>query len=213
MTELWILGAGGHGVVVADAARAAARWSRIVFFDDRWPAVSVVADWPVQGTVAALRERVAGHHGAAEVVVAIGDNRRRLTLCRDLAGAGARLATVVHPFSAISPLARIGAGSVVMAGTVVNPRACLGEAVILNTGASVDHDCLVGDGVHLCPGSRLAGNVTVQDMAWVGIGASAIQGVTIGAASTVGAGATVIRDVRESATVAGCPAREIERDS
>lgn len=212
MTELWIVGAGGHGIVVADAARASGRWSRIVFFDDRWPEVTAVADWQVEGTVASLRERVTGH-SAAELIVAIGNNHRRLSLGRELASAGARLATVIHPFSAISPLASIGAGTVLMAGTVVNPRARLGEAVIVNTGASVDHDCLIGDGVHLCPGSRLAGNVTVQDLAWFGIGAAAIQGVTIGTASTVGAGATVIRDVRESATVAGNPARENQRDS
>ena len=41
-------------------------------------------------------------------------------------------------------------------------------------------------------------------------GAASIGG---GAASTVGAGAAVIRDVREATTVAGCPAREIQRDS
>lgn len=212
MSELWVLGAGGHGVVVADAARAAARWSAIVFFDDRWPELGAVGEWPVRGTTAMLRERLAVQDGV-QVVVGVGDNRRRLALCRELAAAGARLATVIHPFTAISPSAEFGAGTVVMAGTVVNPRARIGEAAILNTRASVDHDCVIGDGVHLCPGTTLAGNVTVQDLAWVGIGSSVIQGVTIGATSVVGAGAAVIRDVRDGSTVAGCPAREIQRDS
>lgn len=210
--ELCIVGAGGHGVVVADAAQASGRWPAIAFFDDRWPDTAAVGAWPVRGTLAALREHLAGRDGM-QVVVAVGDNRRRLALGRELAAAGARLATVVHPFSAISPSAEIGAGTVVMAGAVLNPRARLGEAVILNTRASVDHDCAVGDGVHLCPGSTLAGNVTVRDLAWVGIGSSVIQGVTIGAASIIGAGAAVIRDVREGATVAGCPARETRRDA
>lgn len=212
MNELWIVGAGGHGVVVADAARAAAFWSDIAFFDDRWPAVEAVGEWPVRGTVAALRERIAGQDDV-QVVVAVGDNRRRLALSRELAAAGARLATVVHPFTAISPSAELGPGTVVMAGAVVNPRARIGEAGILNSRTSVDHDCAIGHGVHLCPGSTLAGNVAVQDLAWVGIGSSVIQGVTIGASSIVGAGAAVIRDVRAGTTVAGCPAREIRRDS
>lgn len=210
--ELWIVGAGGHGVVVADAAQASGRWSAIGFFDDRWPATASVGAWPVRGTVATLRDRIAGRDDV-HVVVAIGDNRRRLELGRELAGAGARLATVIHPFTAISASAEIGPGTVVMAGAVVNPRARVGEAVILNTRTSVDHDCVVGDGVHLCPGSTLAGNVTVRERAWVGIGSSVIQGVTIGAASLVGAGSAVIRDVCEGTTVAGCPAREIQRDS
>lgn len=212
MSELWILGAGGHGVVVADAARAMARWSDIAFFDDRWPAVEEVGEWPVRGTVSALRERIAGQDGV-QVVVAVGDNRQRLALTRELAAAGARLATVVHPFTAISTSAELGPGTVVMAGAVVNPRVRIGEAAILNTRTSVDHDCAIGHGVHLCPGSTLAGNVKVQDLAWVGIGSCVIQGVTIGTSSIVGAGAAVIRDVRECTTVAGCPAREIQRVS
>lgn len=211
MSELCIVGAGGHGVVVADAAQASGRWSAIAFFDDRWPATAAVDAWPVLGTLAALRERIAKRDDV-RVVVAIGDNRRRLELSRELAAAGAQLATVVHPFTAISSSAEIGAGTVVMAGAVVNPRARIGEAAILNTRASVDHDCVIGHGVHLCPGSTLAGNVTVRDLAWVGIGSSVIQGVTIGATSLVGAGAAVIRDVREATTVAGCPAREMQRD-
>lgn len=212
MSDLCIVGAGGHGVVVADAAQASGRWSAIAFFDDRWPDVAAIDRWPVLGALSALRERLAGRNDL-QAVVAIGDNRRRLALTRELAAAGARLATVIHPFTAISASAEIGAGSVVLAGSVVNPRARIGEAAILNTRASVDHDCAIGHGVHLCPGSTLAGNVTVHDLAWVGIGSSVIQGVTIGAASIVGAGAAVIRDVREGATVAGCPAREMQRDS
>ena len=209
-SELCILGAGGHGVVVADAAQASGRWSAIAFFDDRWPDIAAVGDWPVRGTLAVLRERAAR---GATVVVAIGDNARRLMLGRELAAAGARLATVIHPFSAVSASAVLGPGTVLLAGAVVNPRARIGEAAIVNTRASVDYDCVIGDGVHLCFGITLAGNVTVGERAWVGIGSSVIQGVTVGAASTVGAGAAVIRDVREATTVAGCPAKEIQRDS
>ncbi len=212
MSDLCIVGAGGHGVVVADAAQASGHWSAIAFFDDRWPEVQSVDRWQVLGTLATLRERVAVGDDL-QVVVAIGENRRRLELTRELAAAGARLATVVHPFTAISPSAEIGAGTVVMAGAVVNPRARIGDAAILNTRASVDHDCQIGHGAHLCPGSTLAGNVTVRDLAWVGIGSSVIQGVTIGTAALVGAGAAVIRNVREGTKVAGCPAREMQRDS
>jgi acetyltransferase-like isoleucine patch superfamily enzyme len=67
------------------------------------------------------------------------------------------------------------------------------------------------DGVHLCPGVTLAGNVTVRDRAWVGIGSCVIQGVTVGEDSIVGAGSAVTRDGRPSATVGGCPAKEIKR--
>ena len=35
--SLAVLGAGGHGKVVADIARASGEWEDIVFFDDGYP--------------------------------------------------------------------------------------------------------------------------------------------------------------------------------
>jgi sugar O-acyltransferase (sialic acid O-acetyltransferase NeuD family) len=200
--------------VVADAAHAAGRWDGIAFFDDRWPERARSRGLEILGDVGALRERLAdGKADAAEVVVAVGDNVRRLELSRMLAAAGARLATVIHPFSALSPTVTLGVGTVVLAGTVLNAGARVGMACIVNTRASIDHDCVVGDGVHVCPGVSLAGNVVVHDLAWLGIGACAIQGVSIGRAAMVGAGATVIDDVTQETTVMGCPAREARRVS
>lgn len=211
MSTLWIVGAGGHGAVVAEAAHTVGRWSAIAFFDDRHPAIEPVLGWPVIGTFPDLVNRLdTAGTSKVEVLVAVGSNARRLELTRRLVDAGAMLATVIHPFTAVSPSASIGAGSVVLAGATINARARLGLASIVNTGASVDHDCVVGDAVHLCPGSTLAGIVTVRDRVFFGIGACAIQGVTIGEASIVGAGSAVIRDVGPGTTVAGCPAKEIK---
>jgi len=210
MSALWIVGAGGHGVVVADAAEASGAWSSIAFFDDRVPSVEM-EQWLVLGDTAALHARVSDGAPGARIVVALGDNTRRLELTQVLTQAGAAMATVIHPFAAVSPRASLSAGVVVLAGAVVNPRARLGLATIVNTRASVDHDCVIGNGVHLCPGVTLAGNVTVRDRAWVGIGSCVIQGVTIGRDAIVGAGSAVIRDVGAGAKVVGCPAKEINR--
>lgn len=212
MKPLCILGAGGHGAVVADAALLSGSWNSVEFFDDRWPDEQSAHGSRIVGTSTVLRERIsAGPANSYDVIVAVGDNIRRLELCLQLQAAGARLATVVHPSAVISPTAHIGAGTVVLAGTVVNPYSRTGVACIVNTRASIDHHCSLGDGVHICPGVALAGNVTVDDCAWIGIGACVIQGVVVGRAAVVGAGAAVIANVREGTTVVGCPAREIER--
>ena len=214
MSPLLIVGAGGHGAVVAEAAQASGQWTSIGFYDDRWPGLDSVLSWPVLGSLEALMQRVReSPHDAASVIVAIGDNHRRLQVFRQLAADGARLATVIHPTAVLSPSATVGPGSVLMAGTVVQARARLGSAAIVNTRASVDHDGKIGDGVHLCPGSNLAGQVTVGDLGWVGIGASVIQGLTVGTGAVVGAGAAVVRHVPDGMTVVGCPAREMRHDT
>jgi len=136
--RLAILGAGGHGRVVADAAQCGG-WTRIEFYDD---AADGAGPWNVCGDTAALLDRLDDYDG---VVVAIGRNGSRQGLQRQLGAAGARLATIVHPAAIVSSHASLGPGSVVFAGAIVNAGVAAGEGVILNTGCAIDHDCLLGD--------------------------------------------------------------------
>jgi sugar O-acyltransferase (sialic acid O-acetyltransferase NeuD family) len=205
--RLAILGAGGHGKVVADAALLAG-WQSIIFFDDAWPEVSAIGPWTVEGSTSELLRDSAKFHGA---VVAIGDNTVRLAKQHELLDAGIVLVTVVHPTAVVSPFAEVGEGSVIFAGAVLNPFARVGGACILNTGASVDHDCELADGVHVGPGAHLGGGVRVGKGTSIGIGAAVRRGIAIGAAVVVGAGAAVVHDISDGLTVVGVPARTLVR--
>lgn len=207
MSRLAILGASGHGKVVADAAIAAG-WSDIAFFDDRWPEARMIGPWPVLGTTDALRN---GHRDFDGLVVAIGDNRTRLRKQRELAADGLTFVSVAHPSAVVSPHARIGLGSVVLAGSVVGAFAVIGIAGIVNTGATIDHDGRLGDGVHVSPGAHLGGDVVVGEGAWIGIGAAIRHGISVGANAVVGVGAAVVKDVAEGFVVGGVPARTLNR--
>lgn len=205
MTRLVIVGAGGHGAVVAEAAAEDGRWGEIRFLDDD-PALDTVVGVPVVGRAA---EVFSVADQATEIVVAIGDNRRRLDLCGEIEAKGHKVTSVIHPAAHVSKSASLSRGTVVLAGVIVNARARIGRACILNTGATVDHDCVLEDGVHVSPGANLAGNVQVGQCAWIGIGSSVREGVTIGHESIVGTGAAVVSDVGEAVTVGGVPARRL----
>ena len=203
---LTILGAGGHGRVVADCAEAVG-WSDIRLFDDR-PDAAEASPWPVAGTIDDVMNRLGAFDG---VVVGVGANPARLDWTRRITGAGGKIATLIHPRATVSRHALIGPGSVVFAGAVVNIGARIGQAAIINTGATVDHDCALEDGVHVSPGAHLAGGVRVGAESWIGVGAAVREGVVIGAGVTVGAGAVVVRPVADGQTVVGNPARILER--
>lgn len=205
--RLAILGASGHGKVVADAAEHSG-WDSITFFDDAWPDVKDNGSWLVDGNTASLLERLAEFDG---VVVAIGSNCIRAEKQNSLSVAGARLATVVHPSAVVSLYATIGEGAVVFGNAVVNACAIVGAGTIVNTGAIVEHDCVVGEFAHLSPNAALAGGVNLGQEAWVGACASVRQLLSVGAGSVVGMGAVVTRDVPPGATVVGNPAKPLSR--
>jgi sugar O-acyltransferase (sialic acid O-acetyltransferase NeuD family) len=201
---LLIVGAGGHGKSVADAAMCMGEWDEIAFVDRKHPALSANGRWPViagQDDLSALRALF------PQATVAVGNAVTRLQLLDELKARGFAIPAIRHPSAVIAPDVALDEGVVILAGAIINTGARIGRGCIVNTGASVDHDCMLGEGVHVCPGARLAGEVAVGDRAWIGIGASVIQQRKIGKASTVGAGAAVIHDVADGATVGGVPAK------
>lgn len=202
---LAILGASGHGKVLADIAELTG-WEDIVFFDDAWPKKINNGPWQIVGNTQKLLENLDDYNG---VIVAIGNNKIRQQKLQQLDKTGAKIITLIHPSATVSRYTQIGPGSVVVAGAVINPDCIIGSGTIINTCSSVGHDCTLGNAVHICPGARLAGGTKVADRAWVGVGSSVRQLIKIGADAIVGAGSAVVKDVSAGTVVVGNPARPL----
>lgn len=207
MSHLLIVGAGGHGRVVADTAREMNIWKEIAFLDDYQE--KSVLEWPVLGKL----ERAAGLvNEFSDIIVALGDNCRRLGLLGCYTELGYNLPAIIHPTAFVSPSATLGAGTVVFAQAAVNAGTKVGAGCIINTGATVDHDCNLEDGVHLSPGVHLGGEVRIGRNSWLGVGASVINRISIGENVTIGAGAVIIKSVEDNVTVVGVPGRVIKQN-
>ncbi|MHB0856559.1 MAG: acetyltransferase [Anaerolineae bacterium] len=209
--KVLVVGAGGHGAVVADILLACARLGDPVeplgFLDDD-PALhgQSLVGLPVLGTFEALQQ--VPHHG---IVVAVGENRVRRALLERLCAAGERIVTAVHPSAVVAPSAVLGAGAVICAGAIVNPCTQVGQGVILNTACSVDHHNVLGAYAHVAPGAHTGGNVHLGEGALLGLGAGVLPGRTVGAWAVIGAGAVVVEDVPTGRTAVGVPARILDR--
>lgn len=202
--SLAILGAGGHGRVVADSA-AALGWN-VTFFDDS--RTGMVDGWTIAGVAADFERQAKNFEGA---IVGIGNNRARLDWSLRLHAAGVPLAVVIDPASRVSARAEIGAGSFLAAGSVVNIGATLGRACIINTAATVDHDCQLGDGVHLSPGVHLSGTVSIGSCSWLGTAAAVCNNLRIGDNVIAGVGSVIVTDISDGLVVAGIPARPLDK--
>lgn len=176
MKAVLIIGAGGHGQAVAEAMQAANEYEPVGFVDDGQK--GSVVGLPVLGTTADLPECIAK---ARLAIVAIGKNSIREDLQRRAESIGFKLVTVIHPRASVSPSAKIGRGSAIMAGAVVGTAAELGSGVIVNCGAIVDHHCKVEDFGHLGTGAAMAGGSILGTRAWMQAGASLGYGVHVAA--------------------------------
>lgn len=186
---LLVLGAGGHGKAVAEAALLGDEWNTVVFLDGAWPKVTEALGCEVAGKVADIASFTGRCQGT---VAAVGNNSVREQWISRIEQAGLKLVSVVHPNAWVSPSAKIGAGTAVMAGAVIGTLAEVGQGVIINANATVDHDVVMEDLSHIGVGVQLAGGVKIGARAWLQAGSSCGYGVVVEEGMTFGPG-TVLR--------------------
>jgi UDP-N-acetylbacillosamine N-acetyltransferase len=199
MNSIYIYGASGHGLVVADIARACG-YTEIIFIDDgentylSFDEIRMKTDIPL--------------------AFGIGLNSTRKSLFDKLSKLNFQLIPLIHPSAVISPSASVGMGTVIMPGVIVNAEAEIGNGVILNTAAIVEHENKIGDFAHISPNVALAGNVTIDENTHIGIGTCVREGICIGKNCLIGAGSVVVANIDNNQIGFGNPCKiQGERDA
>ena len=197
MRKLVIIGASGHGKVVADIAKK--NGYREIFFLDDNENIHECSNYPVVGKISEAKNM------NADFFIGIGnaDIRKRIQEMLDKKC----IVTLIHPDAVIAEDVKIGIGTVVMAGAVINLGTRIGQGCIINTCSSVDHDCAVGDFVHISVGAHVAGTCEIGEKTWIGAGATISNNVSICGDCMIGAGAVVLKNIRNSGTYVGIPAK------
>ena len=205
MKSIAIMGASGHCKVVAEIALENG-YDNIVFVDLN-PTIDMLGEYPVADEDTDLENFINEKY---DFIVGIGDAKTRRKVQEKLISKGANVVTLIHPSAVIAYDAKIGTGTVVMAGAVVNPGTTVGDGVIINTCASVDHDNMIGDYAHISVGAHTAGTVAIGDNTWLGIGAVVSNNLSICSNCVIGAGAVVVKNIIKEGTYVGVPATKID---
>ena len=204
--KLIIIGASGHGKVVADIAIKMDKWQSIRFLDDDESIKTSMGLDVIGKTTDAFT-----YKEEADFFVAIGNNATREKIEEKLLEDSFNIVSLVHPSAVIGTDVEIGVGTVVMAGVVINSSTRIGQGCIINTSSSVDHDNFIENYVHISPGANLAGTVKIGKSTWLGIGSVVSNNVNICSGCKVGAGAVVVKHITEPGTYVGVPVRRVDR--
>lgn len=199
--KLIIIGAGGHGRVLAKIAEMTMNYSKILFLDDA--DIKTSGEYQVIGKVGDFTKYLDSH----DFFVAFGDNSLRKRVMESLLESGANIINLIHPSAVIDKNVNFGKGVAVIAGAVINCGTTIGNGVIINTASSVDHDCTIGDYVHIAIGARIAGEVKIGEQVFIGASVSVIPDITICSECVVGAGAVVVKNLSKKGTYIGIPAK------
>lgn len=202
---LVILGAGGHGKVIADIALKMNKWKEIFFLDNNLEDNSTMGI-EIKGKTDAVSSYINKH----DIFVGIGNNYVRKKIQLELEKMGASIPKLIHPSSIIGEQVQVECGTAIMAGVVINCSTKIGKGCIINTSATVDHDSLIEDFIHISPGVHLAGTVSVGQNTWFGIGSIVSNNINIIHECIIGAGAVVVNDIAEPGTYVGVPARRVK---
>lgn len=193
MSDVVILGAGGHALVISDIIKASG------------DTVAALLDDNFQNPIRAGSIADYIKYDGCRFIIGVGNVDAR----EKLSQLNVDWYTAIHPSAIISPSAKIDSGTVIMPNTVINARAIIGKHCIINTGAIVEHDNVIMDYAHISVGAKLGGTVIIGYKTWIGIGATVINNITICPNCIIGAGATVVEDINNSGTFIGTPAKRI----
>lgn len=197
--EVILIGAGGHGLSLAEFAG-----SQITGYVANEENPDMPGEWLGPDSCAQELIEKGNFFHMAFVYSGWPLMKKRAELLEFYRSQGAKFASLIAPTAIISSNSRIGEGSAIMTGAIIN-RATLGENVIVNSGAIVEHHCVIGDNSFIGPGVVIGGFTSIGKNCFIGLGAKVSNGITIADNISIAMGSIVNRSLTEPGIYHGSP--------
>jgi sugar O-acyltransferase (sialic acid O-acetyltransferase NeuD family) len=143
------------------------------FIDDLHPGPDVLGPFDV-----VRQSHPAGSFGCVNAV-GYASLRARRDVSLRIAAAGYPMPSLVHPRAYVGTQSKLGAGCLVMAGSLIAENVDLGDGSVVWPGAVVSHDSVLGASVYLSPNCTICGCCRLGDCCFVGAGAVVVDHVTV----------------------------------
>ena len=163
--RLVILGAGGHGNAIYDAAFVNGNYDEIIFLDDHYGEDCKVISYGPTKTKCHLSGKCSDYKkfidDNTEIYPAFGNNEVRLKWQKEIKNNGGKLPTIISKFAFVSRSAVICEGTVVLPEAFIGAGSYISNCCIINAASIIDHGCFIEEGVHINVGAVVMGENTV----------------------------------------------------
>lgn len=203
MTDIIIIGAGGHGAELDDYIthsgneNGTGNYNVIGFLDDdpgNYLRYKLSA--PLIGSIAEHLIR-----NDVRYIIGIANPEFRRPLVEKFLKGGAEFVTFIHHSACISPSAIIGKGCVVGPNANIGPNVRLGDFNLLNSRCSLGHDTCLGSFNFISPNVCLSGFTEAGDDNLFGINSATIPGIKIGNRNKIAAGMVLNQNIKDDSVV------------
>jgi len=192
MTNLLLIGCGGHARSVIDLVESTGKWKLIGLIGYPEQVGSLILGHRVIGSDADLVKLRDSCGHALLAVGQIGAASQRLVLAKSLEQFDFESPTIISPHAVVSNHAKVGFGTTIGHNAIVNAAAEVGIHCIINSAALIEHDVVISDHCHISTGALINGGVKIGNGSFVGSGAMLREGLEIPPNTVISAGKRVM---------------------
>lgn len=203
MTEIIIVGSGGHGaeldeyIVYANQFKGSSEFKVIGFLDDNPDNyANYTLSAPLLGGV---RDHIVRKD--CQYIMGIANLLYRKRFVEQYQAQGAVFAKLIHPTAYISPSAIIGVGVVIGPMANIGPNVKIGDFTLINSRCSLGHDTHLGKFNFISPNVCFSGFTSIGDENLFGINSATIPMIKVGSRNKIAAGMVLDKNVNDDSVV------------
>lgn len=142
-------------------------------------------------------------------IIGVGEPALRRDIFVYLEVRGANMMNLVHPWTAICPSAKMGAGNVFQRGCTVYANAIIGNGNYINGAANLSHDAQIGDFNFLAPYSIVLGGGSIGNLNHLGPHSVILEHARMGDNNSLAPGSTLYKGCKNNLRLSGNPALKV----
>lgn len=206
MTNIYLLGGGGHCKQVIDILEKNDNFKIIGIFDDFKTKDDNFYGYKIIDKIENVDLYM---NNNIKLFCAIGDNKLRELIYNKF-----NKYNFINCISQKSNISKsviiFGTNNYIGDFTNILSDTTIGSNNIINTNSNIAHDVIIKDNNHICPSSVLGGSVVVGSNNLIGANATINPKTVIGNNSIIGSGSVIIRNIINNVTVVGNPGKIIK---